>query len=1196
MTEANIKTTEKNRKWWKVILKVILWFVGLWAALLVILQLTLSEKVLTGLVDRYAAEYIDGDLSFGKASVSMFKRFPRVFLTLDDFAVTYPADRFEHQEKMGVQGHLMYSGCGETADTLASFKRFSASINVLSLMGGKIRIPHLRLVQPRIFAHTYANGDVNWDIFRIETEEDVEDTSSFVLPDISLGRISFSRHPHIVYTDSRDTVFAMMDITRLSFVQEIRSGSPISARNKIGLTLDTMFVAGRIKTDTLALAIQKFYVHENDGHMDIDAKGRALLATNSFGRIPVPIEMSGKLEFPKDTVPAVTLSGFRARFADIPFVADADLRIMEDRTKVKAKVGIKDCRLNDIFHGFAKNLIPELDKVSTDAGITMLAQCDGDYIHATGKFPKITATVSIPEAVISYSELDSLEIRMSLAAGGSTDSRGRINASIDSMKVDTKGLSVDLRGKGRDLLGKDPSISVDGNMTALLDSLIGFLPDSLGIAATGSVQANINGEALMSQMTIYNFSRSSLTGSLSSDRLTFSYPGDTLDVKMSKLKLTLGPEERTSRRDSTRKFRLMGITGEVGNANITYGSSMKLTALDLFVSAKNSVDEKADTAQKVHPFSGRLKARRLIMKDASSTTIMLTDSDNSFRMFPKRGQPKVPVLSLSSKNEKLTLASGSNRATLSDAQIKAKAAMNTVERRQKAREFMDSLARLYPDIPEDSLFRHHRNQRRTEEIPEWLKEEEFRKQDIDIRLDQTLAKYFRDWDLEGSMDVLKGSVITPYFPLKNSLNGFKLGFTNDQVTIEDFSVTSGKSKLEVKGSLTGLKRALLGRRQSMLKLDMDVTSSVMDANQLLTAYKKGSLYEPKDAGNSEISDEELLNELLISDSLTVSEEYPSLLVIPANLMADIRLKASDMKYTSLKADTVTANIVMKERCVQITDAKAATNMGRMSLDAFYSTRSKKDLKVGFDLNFDDITADKVISLMPAIDTIMPLLKSFSGLLDCEVAATADLDTNMNLIMPSINGIVRIGGENLAISDSDLYTNLAKKLKFKNRNEGRINQMTVEGMISDNTFEVFPFIVKMDRYMLALSGVQNLDMSYRYHASLIQSPLLFKLGVDIYGDDFDNMKFKIGKAKYKSENVPTFSAVVDQTKVNLLNSIRGIFEKGVDAAVSESIRQTAIINHKKSIGYINAVDIKLEELSATEKQQLEEEQQSETTDQ
>jgi hypothetical protein len=204
-----------------------------------------------------------------------------------------------------------------------------------------------------------------------------------------------------------------------------------------------------------------------------------------------------------------------------------------------------------------------------------------------------------------------------------------------------------------------------------------------------------------------------------------------------------------------------------------------------------------------------------------------------------------------------------------------------------------------------------------------------------------------------------------------------------------------------------------------------------------------------------------------------------------------------------------------------------------------------------------------------------------------VAATASLDTNMNIMTPTINGVMRISGDNLTISDSDMFTSLARKLKFDNNKTGKIDHMKVEGVIKDNVLEVFPFVVNLDRYTLALSGKQNLDMSYRYHASIIRSPLVLKVGVDVYGQDFDNMKFKIGRPKYKNERVPVFTAVIDQTRINLAESIRGIFEKGVDAAVQENSRQEAIREHREEIGYVNAVDQETEELSEEEQKELEE---------
>ena len=227
--------------------------------------------------------------------------------------------------------------------------------------------------------------------------------------------------------------------------------------------------------------------------------------------------------------------------------------------------------------------------------------------------------------------------------------------------------------------------------------------------------------------------------------------------------------------------------------------------------------------------------------------------------------------------------------------------------------------------------------------------------------------------------------------------------------------------------------------------------------------------------------------------------------------------------------------------------------------------------------------------MPSVDTLIPLLKSFKGNLDCEIAATTALDTNMNLVMPSINGIMRISGKDLTIQENDTYRSLARLLMMKNKREGHIGDMTVEGVIQNNIVEIFPFVISMDRYKLALSGIQNLDMSYKYHASLIQSPFRIKLGVDVFGDDFDNMKFKVGKAKYKSENVPVFSAVIDETKINLLTSIQNIFDRGVDAVIKENMQKSAILEHKKKIGYVRAVDVNIEELSDQEQKELEEEE-------
>ena len=1188
---------ESNRTWWKTLLKVAFWLIAIWAALLVTIQIALSEKVLTKIVNRYAAEYIEGEVSFGSASVSVFKTFPRVFVALEDFHITYPADRFDEAEQAGAQGHLMHKGCSETADTLASFKRFSASLNMAALMRGDLRIPHLRLVHPRVFLHTYANGESNLDILKFESDTTEADTSALAIPKISVGRISLSRHPHIVYTDSRDTVFAMIDVARIGFTGQISSTQKarrnrqtrFTPRNTTkGLTIDSLMVAGRVKKDTVALAVNRLYAQDDDGALNIDGKAKAMLATRSAGRIHLPISISGKLDFPKDSVPAFSLKNFRADVGDFPIVAEAYVRLLEGKADMRTSIGIKDCRLNDVFHGFARNIIPELEDIETDARLTAIAECNGEYAYSEGELPKVTMTISMPEANLKYAGLDNLDLKIGVAASGHTGSGGKVNAAIDSLTVKANGLDVNIKGHGRDLLSADPSIDIDGYLHATLDTLINVLPDTLGIIAKGELTGRVKGNALLSQLSIYNFSHANITGDINSDQLIIQMPSDSIDVDIKGLDIFIGPEERVSRRDSSKTFRLAGITAKVKQGKILYGSALSANTSNLLISAKNSVNSDASSPKDstLNPLSGRLSAETLIIKDAAGAVVNLSETSNSFMLRPKKDQPKIPILSLTSKNKKITLSQDKNRAVFTNANLKARAEMNTVQRKQRAKAYRDSLANVYPDIPRDSLLRHAFAQRSRMPVPEWLQEEDFRKQDIDIRLDETLAKYFREWDLNGQISVSNGNVITPYFPVNNALKGFELNFTNNEVRVDTLKVVSGKSELEFKGALTGLKRALLGRTtRSTMKLDLDISSGKMNATELMAAYQKGLKYNP--AADTEADIEE-------ADTLQL-EEYtaPALIVIPANLDANIRFNARNATYADLLADTITAKVLMKERCVQITDTKAQTNMGEITFDAFYSTRSKKDLKAGFDLNFKDITADKVISLMPSIDTLMPILKSFCGDLNCEIAATTALDTNMNLVMPSINGIMRISGENLTIAENEIYTSLAKKFMFKDKKEGHIDNMILEAVIKDNVLEVFPFTVNMDRYLLAMSGIQNLDMSYRYHASVIKSPLPVKLGIDVYGQDFDNMKFKVGKAKYRSSEVPVFSGVIEETKINLVKAIKNIFEKGVDATMNESIRQTAILDqHKQSIGYVSAVDMQMEELSDKEKKEMEEAEKAE----
>lgn len=1186
MIDEKEKTGNKARSRW--IGKTIAAIMTFWIGSVIILEILLSTTMVTNTVNRIAGRYIDGEISFGKVSASLLKNFPSLTLSFEDFCITYPSDRFDISEETGPQGALMFRGCGEEADTLATFSSFTASVRITPLILGQVKIPEIILAKPVVYAHSYSDGKANWNIFNTSANNaDTADTTATALPAISISRIQVSENSQIVYTDGRDTVFALVELKHADFDGKFSTAK--ASGNRIGLSIDSLFVAGRIASDTLALGLDRLRIHDHDNHMDVDIQAKTLIATQTFGRLNIPVELGGTVHFPKDSVFAVGVHNFKAEIAAIPLEGEADLRFLDGRTEINGRLSVSECKAEDVLQKFIRNFIPETDRIRTDAVIGIDATCKGEYVHKTGRLPVIRVDAVIPQSTVRHLDIGE-EIGVTLDLSVASTRKGAFNVSVNDINVSTFGLELNGYGNVTDLLSDDPSISIDGTFSASLDSLMRFLPDSLNITAKGSMNAEISGSARMSDLTVYTFSNSSLTGKAVSKGIVVSMPDDSLNIEIQDLGLNLGPENVTSRRDSTQSFRLMGITGQIGKIDASYKGSLALKGDGISLSAKNS-STGTDTTR-IGRLGGRFSAGNLTITDASGMSIDLDETQNGFQMMPQRRNPKVPVLTLTSTNKRITLITDINRAILTDASIRADATMSSTERRQRTRSIRDSLTRLYPGVSEDSLLTIIRSRRQARELPEWLQEEDFRKQDIDIRLDQSLAKYFREWDMRGDIDVRTGIIMTPYFPLRNILRGMQVSFTNDRIDIDSLKVMSGKSGIEAKGSLTGLRRALTGRgrgssSQSVMNLDLDIRTGGMDANEILTAYNTGSQFDAKTAKDkmADASNADFL-QMVISDTTSVPEET-RLLVIPGNLNADITLNGKDIRYSDLNITRLNASLVMKERCVQITNTMATSNIGDVTFEGFYSTRTKKDIKAGFNFDFKDITAEKAIDLMPAVDTIMPLLKSFAGKLNCTLAATASLDTNMNILTPTINGVLRISGDDLTISDSDLFTSLAKKLKFDNSDTGRINHMIVEGVIKDDVLEVFPFVVTLDRYTLALSGKQNLDLSYRYHASLIRSPMLIKVGVDIYGQDFDHMKFKIGRPKYRNEKVPVFTAVIDETRLNLARSIKDIFEKGVEAAVRENERQEAIHEHSLEIGYVNAVDQETEELSEEEQKELDE---------
>ena len=202
------------------------------------------------------------------------------------------------------------------------------------------------------------------------------------------------------------------------------------------------------------------------------------------------------------------------------------------------------------------------------------------------------------------------------------------------------------------------------------------------------------------------------------------------------------------------------------------------------------------------------------------------------------------------------------------------------------------------------------------------------------------------------------------------------------------------------------------------------------------------------------------------------------------------------------------------------------------------------MSFGFGLELKDFYIDKVLELVPAIDSVMPLLRDIKGIINADLAATADLDTAMNFVMPSLNAAIKLEGDSLVLMDAETFRTVSKWLLFKNKKKNMVDKMAVEVLVKDSQLELFPFMFNIDRYKLGVLGYNDLAMNFNYHVSVLKSPIPFKFGITVKGNP-DKMKVRLGKAKFKENMAAERVAIVDTTRINLLRQIENVFRRGVD---------------------------------------------------
>ncbi len=390
----------------------------------------------------------------------------------------------------------------------------------------------------------------------------------------------------------------------------------------------------------------------------------------------------------------------------------------------------------------------------------------------------------------------------------------------------------------------------------------------------------------------------------------------------------------------------------------------------------------------------------------------------------------------------------------------------------------------------------------------------------DVLNDNNQDDVFRQWVVKGSAEMNNGSVYMPALSQLVEIPSIKMDFDPETLNIHEGNIIIDQSDFALTGVLSNVSSWLLN--DSILTGNFSFSSGTTDLAQLMM-LTSGIGMEAETA-SEDASPSGIEN--------SASGPY----MVPRGV--DILLKA-DVGQAVMGADTITnilGDIRVSDGILLLDGLTFTTPAADMQLTAMYRTPRKNHLYLGLDYHMLDVEISRLLEMLPDIDTLMPMLRSFGGSGEFHIAVETYLDSLYNVKKSTLRGVSSIRGEDLVLMDGETFSEIAKTLRFSKKAENRVDSLSAEFTIFREEIDIYPFLMVMDRYKVVVGGRHNFDMSFDYHISVIESPLPVRLGINI-GGTIEQLQYRLTRPQYAEFYRPASRRAVESRQLEFREMIR-----------------------------------------------------------
>lgn len=762
-------------------------------------------------------------------------------------------------------------------------------------------------------------------------------------------------------------------------------------------------------------------------------------------------------------------------------------------------------------------------RIDTDAAIALQATLLKPYLLGSLSLPHADVEVEIPDCYLNYDRLRLTQLALNLGIyvrGGTPDD---IIFDVRSLKMDGPHTSLDISGSVTEIM-TDPEIKAQVKGRADAAMLPKSVIDHLQASITGSLRLDAGMRARASMFATDRLHDIRIKGLAELEH--FYWVGyDTLSFyKVPKARLKFGTDVPSP----TGEDSLLHLTLDVDTAR------MLISGLD-FKMGRVRIDAGANhaAARKNHAILPPLKAQMNVgtfsLYTISDTMgAQVTNIRGPITMSRQKKHPKQPKIAIDLNLGHMSSGVNAAKAVFADGHLSCdmsplpvKVSKDTAKPKAKRR-----LAPISPTIAPEKVIaaarairgRHHNPYPRVHPVMTVQGTEI-----IDWGTSKMLRTLLLDWTLRGRLHTGTGRIFATAFPLRNRLEHLDVDFSNDTILITNLELKAGRSDFLVSGRVSNVRRGFTAfEGPAPLKVNFELLSDSIDINELASAMIKDATPRPSEKQG---------------------KKRHSAMLVPTNIEARLSLNAKHVNYSDMALKNFGTEVLMYDGGLNLHNLKAASDAGSIAIDALYSAPTLADMNFGLGMDLRNFNIRNFLKMMPAVDSLMPLMHDLGGVVNANVATTSKIGKDMTIDLGSMRAALRIEGDSIVFLSPEMYHKISKWLLFKRHEENMVKHVAVEMIIDDGMLRIYPFIFDFNRYKLGIQGYTDINRMFHYHVAVLKSPIPFKFGINISGP-YDHLKIRFGGAHFDQMKVEQQLPVVAGMRLDLIDQIQEVFRRGV----------------------------------------------------